>query len=209
VKGLRVLHVLDHSLPLHSGYAFRTLAILNEQRRLGWETLQLTSPKQGACKTSSEEVDGWCFQRTPSSEGTGLLKQMWLTAGRIDDLVEAEAPDLIHAHSPVLNALPSLWTGKRHRLPVVYEVRASWEDAAVDHGTTTEGSLRYRASRSLETFAMRHADAVVTICEGLRQDIVGRGIAPECVTVVPNAVDSTTFRYGVAGDPVLRRLLGL
>ena len=29
---LRVLHVLDHSLPLHSGYTFRTRAILKAQQ---------------------------------------------------------------------------------------------------------------------------------------------------------------------------------
>ena len=45
---MRVLHVLDHSIPLHSGYTFRTLAILREQDRLGWQTLQFTTPKQGA-----------------------------------------------------------------------------------------------------------------------------------------------------------------
>ena len=33
IAAMRILHVLDHSLPLHSGYAFRTLAILREQRR--------------------------------------------------------------------------------------------------------------------------------------------------------------------------------
>ena len=44
----RILHVLDHSAPLHSGYAFRTLSILREQRRLGWQTFHLTTPKQGA-----------------------------------------------------------------------------------------------------------------------------------------------------------------
>ncbi len=47
---LRVLHVLDHSIPLHSGYTFRTLAILREQRRLGWETFHLTSPKHAAAQ---------------------------------------------------------------------------------------------------------------------------------------------------------------
>jgi len=41
---LRILHILDHSIPLHSGYTFRTRAILREQRRLGWETFHLTSP---------------------------------------------------------------------------------------------------------------------------------------------------------------------
>ena len=34
---MRILHVLDHSVPLHSGYAFRTLAILTAQLALGWE----------------------------------------------------------------------------------------------------------------------------------------------------------------------------
>ena len=36
---LRILHVLDHSIPLHSGYTFRTCAILREQRALGWTTI--------------------------------------------------------------------------------------------------------------------------------------------------------------------------
>ena len=34
MSGLRVLHVLDHSIPLHSGYTFRTLSLLREQRKL-------------------------------------------------------------------------------------------------------------------------------------------------------------------------------
>ena len=45
---MKILHVLDHSLPLHSGYTFRTAAILTEQRIRGWETVHLTSPKQDA-----------------------------------------------------------------------------------------------------------------------------------------------------------------
>ena len=146
---MRILHVLDHSIPLHSGYTFRTLAILREQRRLGWETLQLTTPKQGHGPTREETVDGLRLLRTPSAQGTGLLRQMRLTAARIAEVVRAEQPDLIHAHSPVLNVLPALWVRLAARVPVVYEMRASWEDAAVEHGSTTEGSLLYRLSRAL------------------------------------------------------------
>ncbi len=79
-------------------------------------------------------------------------------------------------------------------IPVVYEVRAFWEDAAVDHGTSREGSLRYRLTRALETFALRHADHVTTICEGLRDDIVARGIPRDAITVIPNAVDIDRIR---------------
>ena len=75
-------------------------------------------------------------------------------------------------------------------------MRASWEDAAVDHGSTREGSLRYRLSRALESHALRRVDAVTTICEGLKADIVSRGVAPRRVTVIPNAVDPQAFAFG-------------
>ncbi len=68
---LRILHVLDHSAPLHSGYTFRTLAILREQRALGWDTLQLTTPKQGPGAATQETVDGLNFLRTPSRSRRG------------------------------------------------------------------------------------------------------------------------------------------
>jgi len=206
---LRILHVLDHSAPLHSGYTFRTLAILREQHALGWDTLQLTTPKQGPGDARQETVDGLSFLRTPSRAGTGLLAQMRLTAHRLKEAVADSRPDLIHAHSPVLNALPSLWVGRQTGLPVVYEMRASWEDAAVDHGSTREGSLRYRVSRSLESFALRRATQVTTICDGLRNDIVARGIPEQRVAVIPNAVDVGAFRFGAEPDPWLRRELGL
>jgi PEP-CTERM/exosortase A-associated glycosyltransferase len=185
------------------------LAILREQRALGWQTIHLTTPKQGAGTGEQETVDGWDFHRTPNTEGTGLLAQMRLTSARLDQVVTEMQPDLIHAHSPVLNALPSLWVGRRRRLPVVYEMRASWEDAAVDHGTTVEGSLRYRASRALESIALRYADQVTTICEGLRADIAVRGIPSERITVIPNAVDVNLFQFGAAPDAQLRSSLGL
>ena len=206
---LRILHVLDHSIPLHSGYTFRTLSILREQRKLGWETLHLTTPKQGPTTSLLDVVDGLTFYRTPSAEGVGLLAQMRMTANRIGTLIRSHKPDIIHAHSPVLNALPGLWAGWRHRLPVVYEMRASWEDAAVDHGNTVEGSMRYRLSRALESFALRQADQITTICEGLRGDIALRGIPTERITVIPNAVDAAMFQFGVVADPGLRHSLGL
>ena len=213
---MRILHILDHSLPLHSGYAFRSAAILREQRALGYETLQLTTPRQNGGAALVEDVDHLRFHRTPLSPnvlegvpGARYAREIAATAQRIDELAGQFAPDVLHPHSPVLDALPALRVGRRRGIPVVYEVRATWEDAAVDHGTTREGSLRYRASRALETWALRRADHITTICEGLRGEIVGRGIAPERVTVVPNAVDTREFRFGAVPDPELRAKLGL
>lgn len=213
---MRILHILDHSIPLHSGYAFRTLSILQQQRALGWETFHLTGPKQGMSTVNEEEVQGWQFFRTPPPGGVlggipGIaeIELMGEIAYRIEQVVKRVRPHILHAHSPVLNAIPALRVGRRLGIPVVYEVRASWEDAAVDHGTTKAGGLRYRLSRALETWALRRVDAVTTICQGLHDEIVARGIAPQKVTVIPNAVDVEEFAASGAPDVELRRQLAL
>jgi PEP-CTERM/exosortase A-associated glycosyltransferase len=102
-------------------------------------------------------------------------------------------PDIVHAHSPALNALAALHAPRRLFGGLVYEMRSSWEDAAVDHGTAREGDLRYRLSRSLETYVLRRADGIATICEGLKAEVIARGVDTERVSVVPNAVEPSAF----------------
>lgn len=212
---MRILHILDHSLPLHSGYAFRTVSILREQRARGWETVQLTTPRQGPSKELLEVFDGWEFHRTPAPSSVlpipagQYLAEMHRTKARIIDLCAKYKPDVLHPHSPVLNALPAIWAGRRLNIPVVYELRASWEDAAVDHGTTTERSMRYRVSRWLESYALQRVDRITTICEGLRGEIVSRGIPADRVTVIPNAVDPQSFSLVSKPDLGLKAKLGL
>lgn len=213
---MRVLHVLDHSIPLHSGYTFRTRSILREQRALGWETFHVTGAKQNSGDMLEETVDGLHFYRTPESKGAlarmPVLNQVNVIDGlakRLAEIIPLVKPDVLHAHSPSLNAIAALRAGKRFGIPVVYEVRAFWEDAAVDHGTSTENGLRYRLTRALETYALKQADAVTTICEGLRKDIVARGVPADKVTVIPNAVDIEKFSMGGTPDLELKEKLGL
>ncbi len=215
-RPLRVLHVLDHSLPLHSGYTFRTLAILEQQRALGWETFHLTGPKQGGGDVREECIGNWQFQRTPPASGLfarlPLLRHRALMSAlrvRLAEVVERVRPDILHAHSPVLNALPALDVGRAAGIPVVYEVRAFWEDAAADLGTAREWGPRYRMTRALETRALQRADAVTTICEGLRGDMLARGIPADKITVIPNAVDIAQFRMAGAPDAALMEKFGL
>ncbi|WP_137172137.1 TIGR04063 family PEP-CTERM/XrtA system glycosyltransferase [Massilia sp. HP4] len=213
---MRVLHVLDHSIPLHSGYTFRTRSILHEQRALGWETFHVTGSKQNSGDMREETVDGLHFYRTSPLDGAlaklPVLNQKQVIDGlvrRLSEIIPQIKPDVLHAHSPSLNAIAALRAGKKFGIPVVYEVRAFWEDAAVDHGTSTEGGLRYRLTRALETHALKRADAVTTICEGLRRDIVARGIPADKITVIPNAVDIDKFAVGGVADQDLKTKLGL
>ena len=200
---MKVLHVLDHSIPLQSGYTFRTRAILNEQRALGWDTVQVTGPKHNPGKAipDVEQVDGLSFYRCQS--GTGILARLPLVGQwsvihaltrRVIDVGRQEVPDVIHAHSPALNGVAAIRAGKVLGVPVVYEVRGFWEDAAVSHGTSSAGGLRYRLSRAMETWVLRRVDEVTCICEGIRDDLIMRGISLDKITIVPNAVDASRFQ---------------
>ncbi|WP_404368064.1 TIGR04063 family PEP-CTERM/XrtA system glycosyltransferase [Sphingomonas sp. MMS24-J45] len=210
---MRILHILDHGLPLQSGYTFRTRAILKSQQRRGWAVAAVTGPRNGPRDLAQENVDGIDFYRTDPVPDTispfGELREIHAFARRIDQVVAAFKPDVLHAHSPVLDALAGLRVAKARKLPIIYEIRAFWEDAAVGNGTGTEGSLRYRATRALETWAVKRADAVAVICDGLRRDLVARGIDPAKLIVSPNGVDMSVFGEPLPYDTALAASLGV
>ena len=217
---LRILHILDHSLPLHSGYTFRTRAIMTAQAAMGLEVAGVTGVRHeaaslGGWSAAAETVDGLSFFRTaalkrsPKLPVLGEIAEVRALARRLDRMVDEWQPDVLHAHSPVLNALATAIVARRRKLPFVYEIRAFWEDAAVGNGTGREGSARYRATRALETFACRLADAIVVICEGLRGDLIARGIPPAKIAVSPNGVDLGLFGDPPPRDDALAQALGL
>lgn len=216
---MKILHILDHSIPLHSGYTFRTRAILEQQKKLGWETFHVTSPKHNLVANTNqakEIVNGLEFYRSEKLEGFFYelpFVNQWAVAkslqNRLEEIIPELKPDILHAHSPALNGLAAIKAGKKFNIPVVYEIRAFWEDAAVDHGTSKEWGLRYRITRALESWVVKQAQAVTTICEGLRKDIVNRGVPENKVTVIPNAVDLDKFSRNTVKDELLVESLGL
>ena len=200
---MKILHILDHSLPLHSGYTFRSQNLFRAQRSMGYHPVILTSPKhEENCRgrwSAREEINGFTYYRTgPTRQFPGpVTNEAWsmhVLSRRILEVARIEQPDILHAHSPVLNGIPAIWAARKLKLPVVYEIRAFWEDAAVDHATTTEGSLRYRLTRSAETMVCRKADHVGILCNGLKNDLVSRGIPPEKITPVFNGVNADDFQ---------------
>jgi PEP-CTERM/exosortase A-associated glycosyltransferase len=200
-SALKILHILDHSLPVHSGYAFRSQNIVREQRSRGWRPIGLTSPKHEAAwkgpSTDKDEVESFWYYRTGASNNSipvvGELQLIKRLAKRIEEVAKIEGPHLLHAHSPVLNAVAALWAGHKLGLPVVYEVRAFWEDAMVDHRTCSEGSLKYKTTRILETWACRYAAQIAVICDGLRTDLIRRGVPEAKIAIVPNGINPETF----------------
>ncbi|RYE02473.1 MAG: glycosyltransferase, exosortase A system-associated [Sphingomonadales bacterium] len=210
---MRILHILDHGLPLHSGYTFRTRAILKAQIARGWEVAAVTGPRHGDYDAADEVVDGLQFHRTPAVNSRlpvlGEWREVKRFERRIREVAKAFKPDILHAHSPVLDAMAGQRAADRLGLPFVYEIRAFWEDAAVGNGTGTEGNWKYNLTRALETRAVKKADAVAVICEGLRSDLGRRGIDPGKIFVSPNGVDLNVFGETAAYDSALAGELGV
>jgi glycogen(starch) synthase len=212
----RVLHVLDHSLPLHSGYTFRTRAILKAQQGHGLEVRGITGQRhnlEAPSDPSPEMADGLTFHRTPGTpSGPPPLREMAeveaLTTA-IHALAADWRPDIIHAHSPALGGAAAQRAARALGIPFVYEIRAFWEDAAVGNLTGTEGSLKYRMTRALETQVAKAADALFTICDGLRQDLAARGIPAQRIHVMPNGVDLELFGDPPPRDAALAEALGI
>ncbi|MFH2002366.1 MAG: TIGR04063 family PEP-CTERM/XrtA system glycosyltransferase [Planctomycetota bacterium] len=204
-KPLTVLHVFDHSVPYFSGYTFRSGYILSNQRKMGLNPIVLTTLKHRKQQSLYEEVDGQHYYRTPFFKnplaraaynvaflGEGL--HMNRVYHRILEVYEEEKFDMIHAHSPALNGYPALRAARHLGIPLVYEVRAFWEDAGMNLGTySSEHSFKYRSVRRFETYVCKKADAVTTICEGLKNDIINRGVNEDKIFVIPNCVETERF----------------
>lgn len=192
---MRVLHILHTSLPHICGYSIRSNHILSIQRKMGIEVAVVTSAQQPDAP-SDEVLDGIPHFRTPCPRLAGSpireAQLMYALSRRLTAVIDQVRPDIVHAHSPVLVGLPAYFVTKRRGLPLVYEVRDLWENASVDRGKFAAGSVSYRAARALETWLLRHVDAVITIGETLREELqerTGRKIA-----VAPNGVDPDVFR---------------
>ncbi len=201
---MKILHVMDHSYPHFSGYTFRSKYILNFQKSMGFAPVVLTSQKHGECGSDVEKFDGLTYYRT-NCQRSGLFNRlqkypyigevfsMRALYKRIVEVAKAEKVDLVHAHSPCLNGIPARKAAKKLGIPMVYEIRAFWEDAAVDHGTASDKSLRYRITKWLETRLVKNTDSVVTICNGLKNDLIERGVGSSKIFVIPNGIDTSRF----------------
>lgn len=201
---MRILHVLDHSIPEASGYSLRSRSIILEQQKLGWRTFHVTGPKHRSTSRDQESVDGLTFYRTapsvlrllahPRFDFVNTVHQL---RKRLRAVIKEVRPDIIHAHSPCSNGLAALGLGP----PVVYEMRTLWEDGSILAGRLAEGSPSHKLARALETLVLRRAAAVTTISSGLRAEILARGVPASQVTIIGNAVDSEQLaREGTVSD---------
>jgi len=107
---------------------------------------------------------------------------------RIIEVAKAENAEIIHAHVPYRVGIPAMKAARILNLPFVYEMRGMWEETAVANGRWKPWGPAYRRFRHLETKVLRKADEVICISETLRNEAISRGVDPNRISLVPNAV---------------------
>jgi PEP-CTERM/exosortase A-associated glycosyltransferase len=211
---MNILQIFDQTAPLVSGYSMRSRYISESLVKLGVKVRAVSSP-QFSYEHQEERLNGVSYMRTKVPGWEYLRKVPFVREATVVQSVKNKIIDnwsndikIIDAHSSLLNGMIGVKLQKRFHLPFLYEIRALWEDAAVDQGKTKEGSYRYNLTRKMETEIIEKADKITVICEGLRKDICERGIDESKVTIIPNGVDTEKF-HPIECDLEVKKKYGL
>ncbi|MBG6083520.1 glycosyltransferase family 4 protein [Zhihengliuella flava] len=212
----RVLHMATNSLPhTGSGYAQRTHSILVALREAGWEVAAATRlgyPVQVGKPWAADVdvVDGIEYRRMlPSRLAAGFDARLQQQAEELARMVEEFRPAILHTTTHFVNGLVVRAVAEAYGLRWVYEARGQLADTwASTRGPAAKDSERYRLFKEREAEVARHADAVVTLGEAMRTELIGQGVSAERLEICPNAVGES-FLAEPGGTTAARQELGL
>jgi len=101
--------------------------------------------------------------------------------------------DIIFATStPLTITLPAVYTSKRKKIPIVFEVRDLWPELPIAMGALKNPITRYLAKK-LEYFAYNNSKAVVALSPGMKDGVISAGFPKESIAVIPNSCDIDMF----------------
>lgn len=161
-----------------------------------------------------EMIDGIRVVRVLSyvTANEGFLKRTldyvsFMVTGGLAALFERR-PDVLVTTSPQFFCAMAGWFVSRlRRLPWVFELRDLWPASIVAVGAMKPGPM-IRLLERIELAMYRSADAVVSVTESFKRDLIARGIPANKIHVILNGVDLRKFRPR-ARDPELTARLGL
>jgi len=223
---LRVLHLLNISLPNLSGYSIRSHNILLHQKLFAL-SFSLTSPKSFPKKNLDIINNIIYFRYPPDMVNNFFFKYKIFEKLRISKLfdifyfscskipliylrkiVEVQKPDIIHGHSTAKFAKFGEKIARKTKIPFIYEVRGFVEDTLVEQGFIRKNSLKYLIKRRQENNLMKKANLIVTLGKYMKIDLVKRGFDEKKIFIVSNAVD-TNLLYPIKPNVDLKKKFGL
>src|SRR6185369_4073244 len=107
---------------------------------------------------------------------------------------------------PIFQALSAWLVARLRRRPWLLEIRDLWPEFAIDLGVLRNPAL-IRLSRWLERFLYARAAHLLVNSPAYRDYLVGKGVPPDKITLIPNGVDASRFAPAARAE-LLREALG-
>jgi glycosyltransferase involved in cell wall biosynthesis len=201
----RAIFAVSSALPHHtSGYTLRTQKVAEALQRTAWDMRLVTRPgypwdraDAGAARArvGPYKVDTVAYHRLagPSAGKTPFPDYVEKAAEAIGRHLAETRPSVVYGASNHVVGLPALIAARRAGLPFAYSVRGLWEFTAAAKAPGWEGTERFALQRDLETLVAVEADHVVVLSEGLRREMIARGVPAERISLAPNCVDAAAF----------------
>lgn len=214
----RVLCLLAFSLPYTSnGYATRSHGLLSAVARRGWDVIPCTRPGYpgdsdpafaGKDLPPSDVVGGLRYGRLlqSSRRQLGQFPYIGAAADEIGRLLLQARPQLVHAASNYMTALPACLAAREAGVPFVYEVRGFWDVTRISSDPAFEHSTECRYLRLFERELLQKADAIITLTLSMKSELVRRGADDSRIVVAPNAVDTDALKPALPDDSLAREL---
>ncbi len=205
VRPKRVLNILAFSLPYTSvGYATRSHGLAIGIRNAGWEVRPYTRPGfpydfkaelEGQDLPSADDIDGLPYRRIFdfSRKGMSEVEYMLAAIAHYERVIREEEPEIVHAASNYVTALPALIAARTLGVPFVYEVRGFWEVTRSSRDDSFEHTAKYRYMQLFEGLTARHADHVITITTAMKEELMERGVPQDNISIAYNSVDPARF----------------
>ncbi|MCB1996263.1 MAG: glycosyltransferase, partial [Rhodoferax sp.] len=214
----RALNLLAFSLPYTSvGYATRSHGLALGIQHAGWDIRPFTRPGfpqdfkpelQGQALPDSDCIDGITYGRlfAAARVGSSEVEYMRSSAAHYERLIRELRPQVVHAASNYVTALPALVAARRCGVPFIYEVRGFWEVTRSSRDAGFERTPKFRHMERFERVVALNADRVITITTAMRDELVARGVAADRIDIAFNSVDPARFSPRPRDEALAQRL---
>jgi len=188
-----------------NGYVSRSKLIIDAIKGAGYSVIGSTRPGfpnelqafRGVKIKPIESIDDTKFYAL-EDEGDNLINTpidqfIELYADKIVDIAKIEKPVIIHAASNYINGLAAIIAARKIGITSVYEVRGMWHITRESREPEYARTIKYALEERMEFLAVKNADRVITISQGLKDYFVNKGITDNKITVIPNGVNCDQF----------------
>lgn len=111
--------------------------------------------------------------------------------------------------TPPTQGVMAAFLKKVKKIPIVYNLQDIFPDSMVTTGMTNEGSLIWKIGRVVENVTYKNADAIITISQSMKRNILAKGVPEEKIKVVSNWIDTDATRPVAKQDNKLFEEFGI